>query len=344
MDLGSFVVNSVIVHDVPKPEPGRPTTGPLLSDVESELDAELRNFFSERIVRSLGKGFDVVFDEATTSPVPVIVNLALADPPADFVKASQAIAMHLFSSQSRVNSPGLLTVIDGEVDHQRCLAILKLEREQGLRAHQDRTAAGVTFTLEHLRELMLTEGTRVFKAALFQQFGDEVNSVVGLASDNQRGYLPRVEVAGFFLSRFLGCRLRDAPRLATKAFFIATQEFINSRVADPVLKKQYEVALLTEMNSNRSVIDPGAFAREHMAAEFRQPLIQHLIAEAAPAAPFPKDIDLIATQVRQMVIEFNGGLSLTGTPEGFGAVELRTSPQGQQEAVIRDSVKNVRGK
>ena len=57
-----------------------------------------------------------------------------------------------------------------------------------------------TFNLEHLRDLMLTQKTKVFTVGLFVQMGNTLESIDGAVSDNQRGYYPTTEVADFFLN------------------------------------------------------------------------------------------------------------------------------------------------
>jgi len=345
MNLRTFAVSSVIIHDIPIRRPGHPIPDLVLSDLVSPLTSELRNFFAERIIHSLARGFDVIFDETSSSPVPELVTNALSSPPPDFVQTSRAMALHLFNIQSGVNSPGLLTVVDGHIDEKACLVILKLEREQGLRIQQERNTEGErTFTLEHLRELMLTEGTRIFKAALFQNDGDDNVEIAGLVSDQQRGYLPQVEVANFFLTNFLGCALTEVASIATKKFFQTAQVYINDNIEDVSEKKKTEIALLTEMNSNNTQVDPRVFARNYLSVQHQAKFIEHLGREGVLIAPFDKDVELIANQIRSMVMEFNNGLSVSGTTHQMQSLEFREDGEGRSEAVIRDTLKTIHGR
>jgi hypothetical protein len=143
---------------------------------------------------------------------------------------SQQMAMHLHASQTGVNPAGLLVVSSAVVDGNRALAILKLEKESGVRVHEDKTADGRrTLSMEHIRELMLTDRTKVFKVGLF--YPTTGGTVEGLVSDKQRGYQPQNEVADFFLKRFLGCALKQLPPVVTQDFLQATEQFINDEVS-----------------------------------------------------------------------------------------------------------------
>jgi hypothetical protein len=51
--LGTFFIDTVIVHDVPRRTPGSTSEEIVFSEVGSEIDQELKNFFRERTIRSL---------------------------------------------------------------------------------------------------------------------------------------------------------------------------------------------------------------------------------------------------------------------------------------------------
>lgn len=162
---------------------------------------------------------------------------------------SQEMARHLYLCQKGNSPEGLLTVCEVDVAGHRGLAVLKLEREQGARVELANTSGGRTFSVQHLRDLMLTERTKVFKVGLFVQTGADLASIDGAVCDTQKSY--DGTVAHFFLEQFLGCRLREKPELTTKRFFEATERFINEQVTEPEKKAQYQVALLAELNGTR---------------------------------------------------------------------------------------------
>ena len=129
------------------------------------------------------------------------------------IETSKAVAQHLFNAQQNVrSSPGLLVVASGTVDTGACLAVLKLQKQEGLNLERVGSSGAETYSLEHLKRLMLTNDTRVFKVALFEADGVvDPDDVHALVSDKQRFSSPEKRMADFFLKGFLGCRLRDDP-------------------------------------------------------------------------------------------------------------------------------------
>lgn len=212
MNLESFEVTTAVVHDVP--HGGREDEPLVLTDAPIELDDALRAYFRSKIIKSLGlRGVDVVVDPDGAPCVRDMVAGVLAAPD-HLVETSKRAAEHLHAVQTGRNSAGLLTIVLGRIDGRDCVAVLKLEREQGLRFKIDTDAEDhKTVDLELLRELTLTDKTKVFKTSLFllDDAGGPA-SMHGRVSDNQRGRDDGVGVATFYLSTFLGCRLKDQPR------------------------------------------------------------------------------------------------------------------------------------
>ena len=133
----------------------------------------------------------------------------------------------------------------------------------------------------------------------------------------QRGLARRTEVAGFFLQGFLGCRLREAPEVTTKKFFVAAQEFVNKDVADPVAKAEYMMALHAEVSSNRSTIQPRRFAEEHLKGRDRKAFVRHLEESQVPTTQIEKNTELIKSQLARTRWDFESGLALLGSPSSF---------------------------
>jgi len=71
-DLATLTVRRIIFHDVPvKPKKGA-TTGPVLADADSAIDATRSAILKNRITRALGSkaAYPVRFSATTGSPVP----------------------------------------------------------------------------------------------------------------------------------------------------------------------------------------------------------------------------------------------------------------------------------
>ena len=168
-DLGLIHINRLIVHEVPRRFLRAESTGngPVLSDVVSPLQNDVRNFFQERLVSTLSAAYDVEFDPSAQSTVPQVVEGLLREPPIEFVAASRDLANLLHASQGGVNPAGLLTLMDLTIGERAGLAIVKLEKEEGARVQHSRAGGHSTFNVSHLRDLMLTKKTKVFKVGLF---------------------------------------------------------------------------------------------------------------------------------------------------------------------------------
>ena len=197
MDLGTFFVNQVIVHQIPKAlKAEKAEIQPTLSQVPSTLTPRLKNYFRERINASLRHGqFAIERNPDYASPVPQGVVDFFVSSGDNLVPMSQGVAQHLFAVQTGTSSAGILAVIDGTFasgpNQGRCLAILKLEMDAALRIEVAEIEGRATFHLE-LNEVTLNETANVFKAALFERNGD-LASLHGIASDNQRNEQPMVQ-------------------------------------------------------------------------------------------------------------------------------------------------------
>lgn len=343
MNVGTFFIDSIIVHDVPRRKPGDSVDAIVFSDVASNLNADLKNFFKERIVRSLqGQAFEVEQDPDQASPVPEHVATIL-NAPSTLVKRSQNVAEHLFLSQSRVPPAGLLVFCTGRVDNTRCMSVLKLEREDALSLEQVGQDGAKTFDMQLLSNLMLGKNTRVFKASVFTLTpgGD---SIVGRVSDDQRGYESNTEIAQFFLEKFLGCKLAKANHLATKALFEKTQAWINGEVANPSTKARYEIGLLAYLTSNRSSLSTKSFADTTLDAADRTQYKAFMKANDVSTATIIKDLSLIGNKVEQMTMATQKGIRVTGTAETMRQhVAVHDDGPSGPRIEIRDELESVRG-
>lgn len=315
LELGTLQVEALIVHEVPARFVSKKDgTEPRFSNAITPMDDSLRRFIGDRLKTTLGaRGLDVQLGfEGAQSPVPDLIKALLTDAPTDgktwteerLVEASQAIADHLFRSQNGSSPAGLLAAVGGLIDGQPAVAVMKLEKEQGARFELEEVDGKRRFTLEQVRQLVFTDGTKVFKASIFRRAEPEGDAVLGLVSDEQLSKSGRRDVADFFLTTFLGCKLSDEPDITTKEVFYATEEFINSRIDDPVQMSAYQGALLSSMNSNVPQFNPRTFARDHLAADHQGEYVRFLNERGLPDHAFQKDITRIEKQVKQMSFNF----------------------------------------
>ena len=207
----------MIFHDLPRHKQQPPTLAEATTVVDHSHVKHLRQKLT-KVLRST-HAYPVLFDIATPSPVPECVRDYTADPKvADFVPMTQELAEHLWSHQTGGVSPGLLCVLDVEVHQYSGIAMMKLEREEGARLELSKNQSGKkTFSMSMLNNLVMTDGTRLFKTAMFVRTGDEDDDFSSLCCDDQSRVTASSDMARFWL-QFLGCQVTLAPKVATNGF------------------------------------------------------------------------------------------------------------------------------
>jgi len=347
MDIATLNIDQAIIHEITDRSLA-PQAPPelFLSNALSPLDDDLRAYFRERIAESLKRAaYPVVADPERTSPTPDLVYEHLQGATASFVETSQAMARHLFDAQQRVrSSPGLLVVAAGQLDTGACIAILKLQKQEGLNLERVGTHGAETYSLEHLRRLMLTNDTRVFKVALFDSEGVlEVGDVSGLVSDKQRFSSPEKRMADFFLKTFLGCQLRDDPAQTTSNFYVASERFVNDAVADPERRARYHRALLVELTNQADTVEPRRFAEQYLDQDDQAAYLAHLRSDGVTVPRFPRDTTLIDSRLREEEYVLASGIRIRGRPLAFDEHAAFSQDGEMLEMILRDRLASVKG-
>jgi hypothetical protein len=345
-DLALLVVNKVIIHEVPKHSKQGGGNAPIYSEVESPLDADLAMFFHGKMITSLrsNKSFDICIDPVCASPVPGLLTRHLGSDGNEFVEITKRIAEHLYNIQDGTNPGGLLAVLDCSINGNQALGLIKLEKEEGVRLEQQLHENQRTFDLHILRDLVLTEHTRVYKLALFIATPGDEGAYDAAASDNQTGYGSYNEVASFFLSRFLGCKLQKEPVIATKHFYEATEAFINEQVEDPMVRVQYHNHVVSEMLSQAPVVSTEQFAENCFPADLRQGFVNHLESKEVPAN-FPKNNAAIEKKLKKTLYEFHSGIRVIAPNDlTDGRIKITNLENGETKLEIRDRLEEVKGK
>jgi 37-kD nucleoid-associated bacterial protein len=338
----SFQITSVMIHDIPR---GNDDTAELiLTDEPIQLDAQLRNYFQSKIAESLRKrGIAVIFDSVKDPTVYNSVGEILRDANG-LILQSQLIAQRLNVIQTGVNPPGLLVVIFGVDDGKPAVAILKLEREEGIRFQVHEVNGHRTVDLQFLRDLTLTNKTKVFKTSLFVwEDPSDPTRIRGLVSDDQRGQVEGRGVADFYLNTFLGCRLMVNPAQATLEFVKAAEEFFNKSITNPEKKGRYQIALLSEMQNQQLDVTPEVFADDNLDAADRSDFLNQIqLHNLAPGAAFEKDTSLV--KVAGFKMTFENGMVLVGSTDDL---KDRVHIRGEHEEPgvnVRDRLKELRGR
>lgn len=318
----------------------------ILSNALSPLDGDLRGYFQARIAGSLkSAAYPVVADPDRSAPTPDLVHQHFIGAGPGLVEMSKAVAQHLFEAQVNVrSSPGLLVVASGRLDTGACLAVLKLQKQEGLNLERVGAAGAETYSLEHLRRLMLTNDTRVFKVALFEAHAVvDADSVHALVSDKQRFSSPEKRMADFFLKTFLGCRLRDDPGQVTSQYYVSAEKYINEKVTNPEKRARYHRALLTDLTSQLTTVVPRTFARDHLDEADRESFVAYLQAADVSTTQFTKETSLIDSRLREEEYVLNSGIRVRGRTVAFDEHAEISKSGDMLEMVLKDRLTSVKG-
>jgi 37-kD nucleoid-associated bacterial protein len=342
VNIDSLRIVDLVVHNVPQPsDEFEPLT---LTEAPIELDDELRRYFEEKTKVSLKeRGLQVVADEAQAAVVRDGVARIARDADA-LVESSRAFAEHLYAIQTRRNPPGLLVVASATTDDGDVVAILKLEREKGLHFTITEVDGRQVVDLEFLRQLTLTDKTRIFKTAVLS-VADPADSLTlhGSASDDQRGR-DEIGVADFFLAAFLGCKLRTNPAKATHDFVIATQRFINDDVPSAERQATYLVGMQARLDDQVLDISPRSFAQAQLLPQDRPAFYQRVTEQGLDLDDsFQKDTSLVKTARFRVVFEH--GMVLLAAREDIADQRLTIDDSTNGTNVqIRDSIRRLDGR
>lgn len=333
--LAQIHILRVIFHDVPTNREGKP---PVFSETESELDPVRIERLKRGLTKVLGlkSSYDIVFDEGTLSPVPGIVKSFTDDrESADIVSMSVEMAKHLFLHQVRNISPGLFSFIDATVAGKPAVILMKLEPERGAQLDQTERDGKRTYKMSILDGLVLTDGTRVFKAAIFVR--KNRSEFIMAACNPQSGTYGDSDDLTTFWLRFLGCRLALLPRVQTAKVFHGTMSFLTDAVSDPILKSSLYEALASEMRAKPKNFSPRGFMEVHMPASLHNAYKSYFKENSLPWGSFPKDLSLIDKELRRRSYRGEGG-AIISVPED--KVEQMISVQ-PTKVVVNDVVRGV---
>jgi hypothetical protein len=338
-DLATIAIKHVIFHDVPqKIRDGG--AKPQLSDVETKVDASQKSHLKTKLTRVLNstKAYPVQFLPTTASPVPKQVRqLTKTGYNSDkFIEASRELANYLFEQHTGATSPGLLCVIDAASSSSSCLILMKLERERGAQLELSGEPGLRTFSMSVLNDLVLTDGTRLFKSAMFIRTGDGDGDFRASACDDQYNVLSADDLAKFWM-RFLGCGFLVEPRVATQRFFESTLSFINTTVTEPTVKSDIYDHLQSQMKSKTKTFAPQTFIQEYIPKEYQGVYREHLQVNNIPLTAFRKDVEDIQTSLQRRAYRTTKGGMISVPADVADIIEIRP-----EDILVRDTVAKVK--
>lgn len=336
--LGALKINRVIFHDLPKSVRGSDAK-PDLAEAETEIDATRRSHLQRKLAQVLGSksAYGVQFAPITTSKLPEIIRSLTTKPATveEFVAASQEIATTLFEMQTAAMSPGILAVIDAVANGKPSIILMKLEREAGTQLEKAQKNGKKTFAMSILDNLVLTDGTKLFKSAMFVRTGPDPDDFDAGVCDSQYHIGGSNDMARFWL-RFLGCMVTVEPRVATEKFFDSTLRYLNDNVTDPVQLNDVYEHLLSELKSNRKQFSPKGFIEDYVPEEHQHQLREHLRKEGLSLNTFHKDTSDIESKLRRRAYRTEKGILLSVPEEHDEVIEVHAT-----KVIVKDTLSKV---
>ena len=338
-DLATTVIRHVIFHDVPQ-NSGDKGPQPQLSDVETKVDASQKEHLRTKLTRVLNssKAYPVQFLSTTASPVPRQVrDLTKSAFSTDkFIAASRELANYLFETHTKATSPGLLCVIDAAVSGSHCIVLMKLERERGAQLELSGEVGHKSFEMSVLNDLVLTDGTRLFKTAMFIRSGDGDDDFRSAACDDQYNVLSADDLAKFWM-KFLGCGFLVEPRVATQRFFESTLSFINTTITEPTIKSDVYDHLQSQMKSKVKTFAPKTFIQEYIPQEYQEPFREHLEQNRVSLNAFKKDVQDIESSLQRRAYRTTKGGMISVPADVADIIEIRP-----EDILVKDTVAKVK--
>jgi hypothetical protein len=336
--IRALEVRRLILHDVVKREDGAEFDAPPV-DLESDLPEEVATIITNKLVRALTSrhAYELEFDMEAPSPVPAMIkDYTLQPQTGQFADYAQEIARVLSESQhaGSVRS-GVLAVIDGVMDGQRCLVLAKLERESGLRLETVSRNGRRAYALEAVRNLVMTETTKLWKCAIFVRYGEEEDQVQMIGCDRQQGWGRERDMAAFWLG-FLGCRLADRPSITTRRFYEAVVDYADQQITEPEKKEEVYSHLLSQLRSRKEMISPESFAKEFMPENDEVPFLGYLEDRGVPNEEFPVETSAIRSKLKMRTYKTRRGARISAPVESESWLEVQNDV-----VIIRDEVVEV---
>ncbi|HVS80950.1 MAG TPA: nucleoid-associated protein [Pyrinomonadaceae bacterium] len=302
------------------------------------IDAVRRGHLRAKLVQVLGSkhAYPITFDPKTASPVPGQVrSFTLTNTTKEgFVGMSQKLALYLFELQHGAISSGLLCAMDVAASSLAGIVLMKLEREEGAQLQLTDHGGKKAFDMSVLDDLILTQGTRLFKTALFLRTGREEDDFRSSACDSQTRVTSSDDMARFWL-RFLGSGFTVEPRIATQRFYNSALRFINQVVTDPIQKDELYEHLQSQMKAATRTFSPRSFIENYVPEDYHVGLSEHLKTENALSS-FTKDVSDIGSRLRTSAYLTAHGVRVSVPAENSDMVDV-----SKDQIIVNDSLLSV---
>lgn len=335
--IRALEIKRLILHDVVRPDDGDDFSAPPI-DLDQDLPEEVASILTNKLIVALTSrhAYELEFEQNSVSPVPAIIrDYTLQHDTGQFAEYAQEIARTLSESRNGAIRSGVLAVIDAVVDGQRALVLAKLERESGLRLETCSRNGKRAYALETVRNLVLTETTKLWKVGIFIRFGSEEDALHLIGCDRQQGWGRERDIAAFWLG-FLGCRLADRPSITTRRFYEAVVDYADQQIVEPEKKEEVYTHLLSQLRSRKETLSPEDFAKEFLPEADEVPFLGYLEERGVPREEFPIETSSITSKLKMRNYKTRRGARISAPVECDGWVEIQNDV-----IIIRDEVVRV---
>lgn len=326
--LSNLNVRRIIIHQVFQRELDGTKKPPMQSHDYTNFDTSAMAEFHNRVNDALGDGshavpMEIVSQEKTD--IPCLIDKMIEDDDETFAVSSYDIAKKLTDAQHKRSIPGgIIVVFTGTYGPKNLdfLGIIKAEIHNG---YQKRVNKNGQISLQFVKEVLLTPGTKLYKTAGFfekanlkTEKSDLNEKWAVLVSDNQINRAEGKASAQYFYSDFLGCGYPQTSARTTKQFYEHASAFISSLDLPPEEKTDLYNALNTYLKVNTSSsISSSEFAGRYMNPDLQDDFTSHMEQAGLPTTAFTKDLTHIASRLKTRKITFRSKVKVTAPSETF---------------------------
>lgn len=179
-------------------------------------------------------------------------------------------------------------------------------------------------SLKHVKELLLTPSTRLYKSAGFfrRESSDDSKDLNDLwsihISDYQIDKSDGKAAAHYFYKDFLGCDYPETSARTTKRYFELACNFINDMDISEERRTLLHNALYADLKAGISQkVDPMDFAGSYMTTLDIDNFRNYLEDSDFPVAPFIKDTQYITSKLKSRGVKFSKNIIISAPSEVF---------------------------
>lgn len=340
LDCTTLKFEKIIIHNIPRHKKSDKAEADC-SDNFSNLTEELESIFRDKITNSVNsnKALNICKNPGSPSPVRDLIEEMITSED-KFIQNSKEMAKHLFNCQNGSNTSGLLVLLKSSLQNKGVIIVLKLEKDTGVKIEKDNR--NHSYTLEAIRNIMLTQKTKLFKFALL--FGSEWEpdyNYNGILMDYQIQTRKKNDITSWFLDKFLGYIAADDPRITTKKFYSETKAYILT-IKDIDSQIKYLNDLNSYLLSNNNMISPKDFAEGYLSPQEERDYITFMEGKGIASNSFFKDTLDIKNEIKAITIEFQGGTRLTSVTPQKEVIDIKDVGNGEVIASIKGRLKRVK--